>query len=431
MFSTAKAIYHRNRYPVSLSLLALIVALSAIRIHGLAGSPSEVSREHWGLQDFRDAIYFPCRSLAEGHNPYDAKDHMARYPVGQLFPLYSPLTLIIHQPLSWPSYPIARWLNFCVTILLVIVFAFACLRLVETRPRGDQVILLAALILFSRPGHMNLALGQSTLQVSMFCLLALYWSGNQTWRSGWMLALATFKPTFGCLVFIQMLAAKKYRPALTGLLIGCVITLPLIGYICVHAGGSGPFLEILQQNNQLFDGYEGRDPATSFTRLDTYFLICKWFGAKSSGMAELLVMLFLLGASSVVLYFSNRVFVTKRTKANDLASQQLGLCLLLLTTTIAVYHHAYDWLLLVPALTLLSMSQSIRDSLSKPWRHTIAILLAIPAINFASTNTMKSHLDSSMLWPIITSANAIALLLAWLILLAIQIIRLRQPNHLA
>ena len=79
---------------------AAVVSLVAVRTFrelGLLGVPRDARH---GMQDFRDAVYYPVVSLLEGRNPYDAADHLARYPVGSKFSLYAPLTLLLHLPLG-------------------------------------------------------------------------------------------------------------------------------------------------------------------------------------------------------------------------------------------------------------------------------------------------------------------------------------------
>src|SRR5437762_3153148 len=51
---------------------------------------------HAAQADFRDVMYYPTRAVAAGVNPYDSTasnpdSYLNRYPVGNNFPLYSPL----------------------------------------------------------------------------------------------------------------------------------------------------------------------------------------------------------------------------------------------------------------------------------------------------------------------------------------------------
>ena len=54
----------------------------------------EPTRQDRGFQtDFRDAVYYPVVALTDGVNPYDPARYYLSYPVGQEFPLYSPVHL--------------------------------------------------------------------------------------------------------------------------------------------------------------------------------------------------------------------------------------------------------------------------------------------------------------------------------------------------
>ncbi len=55
------------------------------------------SRQDVGFQtDFRDAVYYPVVAFVDGVNPYDPGSYYRAYPVGQEFPLYSPIHLVVH-----------------------------------------------------------------------------------------------------------------------------------------------------------------------------------------------------------------------------------------------------------------------------------------------------------------------------------------------
>ncbi len=77
------------------------------------------SRQDVGFQtDFRDAVYYPAVAFTDGVNPYDPDRYYRSYPVGQEFPLYSPVHLVVHLPLALLSLASARAAYFGLNLAL-------------------------------------------------------------------------------------------------------------------------------------------------------------------------------------------------------------------------------------------------------------------------------------------------------------------------
>ena len=402
----------KNRTPLAIVFFILIVAISFWRTHSLANVPGSPNPEQWGLHDFRDAIYYPCRAFASGENPYRSSEHMKNHPVGQLFPLYSPLTLVIHQPFSWPPHAMAQWIYFIVSIGFTLLLAWLILSLCGLRVRTSELLFLAGCLLICRPGHMNLALGQSTLQAVLFTVLALTWARSRPFWSGVFLALATFKPTFGAILFLMMLARRDYRAAFWGLGIGCAITIPLFGYFIWLEGSVNGFLSSLGEASSVFDAHEGRNPRTSFSRIDAFQLWGKLTNRTLPSGVEYGFALLVVGFTSVLLFLNGKEKEDRTCNQVDLST-----CVILTTMIVAIYHHAYDWLLLaLPVTWLLFSNKGKTISLGK-WRWVAVVLLLVPTINFVSTNTGKAYFDTdSVAWIFIASINSLAMVSAWLIL---------------
>ena len=102
------AIAHRlvqafDRLPRWVRVVGAMVAFASVATwltvttwHGLSNSRLDV-----GLHtDFRDAIFYPVVALRDGVNPYNADSYFVHYPVGQEFPLYTPIHLLLHAPLQ-------------------------------------------------------------------------------------------------------------------------------------------------------------------------------------------------------------------------------------------------------------------------------------------------------------------------------------------
>ena len=66
-------------------------------------------------------------------NPYAVEAYYRHYPVGQEFPLYTPIHLVLHSPLLLFSFPVARAVAFGWNLALVLGYAAVVLRLLGAR----------------------------------------------------------------------------------------------------------------------------------------------------------------------------------------------------------------------------------------------------------------------------------------------------------
>src|SRR5438105_5517732 len=86
-----------------LTVVGFLASRTVAHLHDLENA-EDASR--WGLGDFRDVIYFPTRAVLDGVNPYDSAPtddptrYRGRYPVGNVFPIYSPLLFVLDGPLQ-------------------------------------------------------------------------------------------------------------------------------------------------------------------------------------------------------------------------------------------------------------------------------------------------------------------------------------------
>ena len=104
-----------------LGLAALMAAAALLAWHCAArimlpANPHDAG--HTAQADFRDVIYYPTRAMLAGVNPYDSREdnpdsYRGRFPVGNNFPLYSPLIFVPALPFAalplWTSV-VAWWL---------------------------------------------------------------------------------------------------------------------------------------------------------------------------------------------------------------------------------------------------------------------------------------------------------------------------------
>ena len=115
----------------------------------------------WGLCDFRALVYYPPRVVLAGKNPYDSAQYHQSAPVGNIFPLYSPLLILGTVPFAALPLPASQLLFCAANLALCFVLAWVAIRCAGTsQPGGTAVVWLAVLILVSQPGRANYNWGQ-------------------------------------------------------------------------------------------------------------------------------------------------------------------------------------------------------------------------------------------------------------------------------
>jgi hypothetical protein len=372
----------------------------------------EIDPEAWALRDFRDAIYYPVRAVRDGVSPYHVRLYVESYPVGQDFPPYSPLTLLVHWPFGLTTLPIAEWTYFGLTVALSLVLAWYTLRVCGLRGSLAAVFTLAAAVCASRPGHMNLLLGQTTIPLVLFSLGALHFAAlRRPWLSGLCIALATLKPTYGVILIPLMFAMGHRNAAVRGFVLTAAITLPLVLWMVWMQGGWQDSLEIARENGHALYDNPGRDPAQSFSRIDALALWARWLPVAHASKFELLTTSVMLATGCVILFLSNK----NGEPTGGLSPSGIFALLVLL---LSVYHHAYDAILLIPIVLAAICHRG------EFWRHWSQLslwawcgLAAIPLVNYAATNSLIDKFRlTGIAWTLVTSVNGAALLIAtvWL-----------------
>src|SRR5262249_23653334 len=146
---------------------------------------------------------------------------------------------------------------------LTVLFALLTLKLIAVSPSLRRVALVAALILFSRPGHWTLISGQHALLLAGCSYLALYYARVFPLRSGLALAVCSYKLTYGVPLAVLMLASGYVRPVAIGTSVAIAVNAPLVLVLARRAGGIGPFLQKLVQGYRDWQQLKGMDPGSS------------------------------------------------------------------------------------------------------------------------------------------------------------------------
>jgi len=404
---------------VAFMVVAAALALRAAALRDPVGHPDAV---YWAFQDFRDAVYYPVVAWRAGDNPYDVSAYRSRYPVGDLFPLFTPTTLILHSPIGALPYRVAEGVYFALNVGLTLVLAALSLAIAGRRPRLSTTFGIGVLILLSRPGHWNLMLGQPTLIIVLGVVLALGCGRTRPFTAGLGLALAFVKPNFGMPLALLLVAMDDVGAALVGVAVTGVIGLAVSAQLAAAAGGIGPFVATLRDNATRFDAGHGVDPVTSPFRVDLPALLARCLDAAPGPAVDLVIALVVLALAAVA--------VRRAIRADD---RVLALGVAVLAMLVSTYHLSYDLLLLVPVVVALVVDGGGPSWRAWPRLRTAALAAcAALACNYLSTERVLSRLQpAGSLRLVILASSPVLLGMLWAVYttVAMQAPSARDPEH--
>ncbi len=249
MASTTTAV--RRRLPRWLLTLLAVVAFAGAAAWVTDSTWANITpgRQDTGFQtDFRDAVYYPVVAFVHGVNPYDPDAYYAAYPVGQEFPLYSPIHLVVHLPLAPFSLEDARAVYFGFNLALVLALAAVSLRVAGYRGGWSRVFGLGTLLLLSGPGKMDLRTGEPTLLIVLACYLAIATRAAQRGRTAAGVAVALSKPTFGIPLAIVLLCRRRVRATAIGIGVALAVSAVAMIPLAYSAGGFGSLVDSLRED---------------------------------------------------------------------------------------------------------------------------------------------------------------------------------------
>jgi len=150
------------------------------------------------------------------------------------------------------------------------------------------VLALAAVLIASRPGHMNLLLGQVTAQVAIGAYVALRWARTRPLLAGLGLALATLKPTYGVPLAALMLFGRGDVIAVAvGTAVSVALCLLALVPLVHAAGGVVPFAASLASSAGAFSAEGTSNAWSGFARIDAVALLARVMGRVPDGWTEL------------------------------------------------------------------------------------------------------------------------------------------------
>jgi hypothetical protein len=379
-----------------------------------------------GMGDYRDAVYYPIRATLDGVNPYDCETKLPRsdgqprylqnprYPVLNIFPLFSPLILLLFSPFALiEDFRLSMLCYGAFNVVLLLVYAYALWRAVGRQPSIGSVAALAAIILITQPGRANFIAGQVALPLTLALFGALHWGRNKPWLSGLMLTLASFKPTFGVPLGILMLCRKDFRSAGLGALLSGTIAAAGLLFIFGRSGDLENIVPMLRQNQHELDAHPGVNPATSTARIDGLAATDRWFGESGKTALKIAVPLLVLALAGFAAW----------KRAEDIPSEGaigiIGL-ITILTVLLSIYHLFYDALpLWIPILSLLFAPWEVWRGYSLFTQRLLLALLAVPIVNVFCTLSFQAALNrilgvefpaiANLIWAVGCTASGLAL----------------------
>ncbi|MCG3198071.1 MAG: hypothetical protein GHCLOJNM_02565 [bacterium] len=400
-----------RRTEVTALAVALYVGLSAFlffRTMDRLVIPGGDNTGRWAYAAYRDATYYPVRAFLEGKNPYDPKEYLVSYPVGDVLPPYLPMTLLIHLPFGLVSFKASAVLYLLFTLALTLVLAGLCLRMAGVGPTAARVLLLGTFILLTRPGQNNLLLGECTVVSVMATYATLFLARQAPKAASVAFAFACFKPTFGAPLGVLLLARRDWKVAIFGGLIAALLSAAAAGVIVLNVG-LGPFVASALSAYDASEDHPDSHPASSPSRIDAKGLIGRLLGEDPGVGSELLLAAILLGLGG---WGARLLAVPSETDE----SRSLAVTLTSLVILTSIFHQPYDLILLVfPLLSILEGWKRL------PWSEhpfsgvVLALLLSFLLFNYLGSATALARLGihpREPAWVLLSSAGGVALLAA-------------------
>ena len=385
---------------------ALVVARRTFTRFVVDGNPAAPG---WGFADFRDAIYYPVVAFLDGDNPYDPMRYAATYPVGNVFPAYTPVTLLVHLPFGLLPFVPSAVAYFLSTLALYVWLAYLTLRMCRRETSAAAVFGIASAILISQPGQWNLFLGQSGAPLALAVYGALHLARDRPWLSGLCFAVASFKPTTGAPLALLMLARGDRRAVAIGVALAAGLAGVLAVPIVYGAGGVAAFLESVRGNYTAFVADPTAAAHTSPYRVDVAALASRLLGRPVDVGVELALMLGVLGLSAAGL--------RRLADGDDDQQRLLSASLVCVALLVCVYHQSYEASLLALPL-LLTAGRCLTDDGGTSYRHWVLLAAAaVPAANYLVMGSVVNRMATGgPLWLVATSLDGVALLVALCVL---------------
>lgn len=413
-----------------------VLGLTAARIVHTHQTPGPFDPDSQGFCDFQNGVYFPSQAFLNRLSPY-SQQYAANYPVPRSTPFYSPFTFALHVPFALSSLSLAEPIYFVWMILLAGGIAALTTRWIC---KSDELALLRSvssrwaifastllLLVISRGGQQTLYTGYFTFEIILATLISVQYATSRPWLSGLCLAIVACKPNYVLPLGFLMLARGNYKSLSIGAAISIITAVVCAAWI-MPEGGMGELLQQIDQTQQIHKADPIERPVNSWIRLDWPAILSKWMEWDPNEWQYLAAMLVMVVPSAIAL----RAYY-RRNPQDQGGVLGLGGAVILITTLVSVYHHAYDAPLMIPVamqfgLMLVHSSassqvvRSANSSFSITQRVVLLALICLPLVNYASSQAFLQRFQVvGVGFQLATSLNGLALLIAWFVLMAILI----------
>ena len=396
----------RARTAVAAALFVAALGIAALRVGVLTQvGPLRLGAPH-AMNDFYSSVYYPVVTFLDGENPHDRARLKALHPEVEEYPPYLPLNLVLYVPFGLLPPKQAAIAYFLFTVALTLPLSALALRLAGSLPSAWRVLLVAALLLLTRPGHWALISGQHAIFLALLSYLALFHARRSPVLSGLALGVCFYKLTYGVPLALLMLACGYARPVVTGAAVAAVVNTPLVLLLARWAGGVGPFVQKLFGGFRDWQNLKGMDPGSSldpmsFNRTDVATFVSRFVGHSIPTSASLACA---AGVLAIAALGIRRLAQYRERPAAD-----LSLALVCLGMLIAVYHMTYDLVLLTAPLVALVVN-GLPGSASRGARLWLLALFAVPCLNWALTQSvLVAWQPSHGVWLMVASLNTACL----------------------
>lgn len=405
---------HPIAIAISAILFVCLASATGFRIHKEYAS-AEMTEFDWTLRghsDFHNGIYLPSQAFIAGVNPF-SKDAVEQYLMTRACPPYSPVTFMLHSPFALFNVYAADVLFYLYNLGLALLLGYCGITMSGGRFRWFAFFALGCLVLISRPGHITLFTGYFTLELVLGTIVALHFAKTKPMLSGLGMLLASSKPTYIVPLVFMMMWRKNYKATIIGCILCGVFAAGGIAWLSYHSSLDSVIAGIQQgQDDHIEDVTEY--PINTWTRIDLLGMFAKTINWNPATKIYLIAMFFLMIIPGLAV-----------ARATHLESNTGGCGLtawiVVLSMLVCLYHHSYDCLLLVaPWIGVTFFGRQTLPELGSFARRTIALLTAIPAGNYLSTQTARDRLGFEQLdigWQAITMINGTCLLIALAILI--------------
>lgn len=359
------------------------------------------------MNDFYSSVYYPAVAFLHGENPHDRVRLKALYPQVEEYPPYLPLNLVLYLPFGLLSPKAAAIAYFIFTTVLTILFSILTLRMTDVVSTPRRVLLLAALLLLSRPGHWTLISGQHAILLALLTYLAFFLGRKSPLLGGLALGVCMYKLTYGVPLAVLMLAGGYVPAVAIGSAVAAVVNAPLYLLLAQRAGGVGPFVQKLAQGYNDWRQLKGMDPGSSldpmsFNQVDVGTFVSRFVGHTVPTAASL--------ALTIVILVLAGVGLRRLANERGRAAADVSLALLCLGMLIAAYHMTYDLVLLTAPFAAL-VAHGLPAPGSRARTVAFGVLFSVPCLNWVLTQSaLQAWQPAHFLWLAVVSLNTACLI---------------------